>query len=427
MPESESLRSRILAEIMKVRAVDVHSHVPAGAPFAQTLADILGYHYYTELAHSAGMPKAVIAPGRPEDEMVPELLAAMQAIDNTVQYSWLVELARELFGFEDPKITPENWEPLAEQVKGCAARGGRAREILDRSHIEKVFLTNNFDEDLSGVDTDMFVPCLRADNLVFGLADPAVRTGLEQATGVAVGDVKSLRSALGALVERFCSWGARSAAISLPPQFACASETGQDFGGALADTLRDPEGATDCAPAVQSGVMYELADLCRQHSLPFQIMFGVVRNAYAHGVPSGTDLPVAGASLAGLLPLLNDFPEVTFCLSILSDSQVQELNSFGWMLQNVVLSGHWWYLNVPEYIAYDLGARIQSVPKTKLIGYYSDMYKLEFGLPKFNMYRRVLAHVLAGHFVEAGLGSEEDAAQVARLLLRDNACRIFGL
>lgn len=36
---------------------------------------------------------------------------------------------------------------------------------------------------------------------------------------------------------------------------------------------------------------------------------------------------------------------------------------------------------------------------TKQIGYYSDMYKLEFALPKFAMYRRILAKVLAEDFV----------------------------
>jgi glucuronate isomerase len=67
------------------------------------------------------------------------------------------------------------------------------------------------------------------------------------------------------------------------------------------------------------------------------------------------------------------------------------------------------------------------VPKTKLIGYYSDMYKLEFGLSKFNMYRRILARVLAREFVEPGVRSEDDAVRTARLLLRGNPARIFGL
>jgi glucuronate isomerase len=53
------------------------------------------------------------------------------------------------------------------------------------------------------------------------------------------------------------------------------------------------------------------------------------------------------------------------------------------------------------------------------------MYKLEFGLPKFNMYRRILARVLADDFVRPGILTEEGAVALARLLLRDNARRIF--
>jgi glucuronate isomerase len=158
MTGSAELRSRLLEEIMAMRAIDVHSHVPAGAPFATGLRDILGYHYYTELAHSAGMPRDVVAPGSPDERMIPGLLEAMARIDNTVQYSWLIELCRELFGLDAPRLTPQNWEPVAEQVRARAGREGRAREIMELSRIDKVFLTNNFDEDLSAVDTDLFVP-----------------------------------------------------------------------------------------------------------------------------------------------------------------------------------------------------------------------------------------------------------------------------
>ncbi len=58
-------------------------------------------------------------------------------------------------------------------------------------------------------------------------------------------------------------------------------------------------------------------------------------------------------------------------------------------------SGHWWYSNIPVQIESELRSRLEAVPKGKLIGYYSDMYKVEFGLPKFAMYRRTLARVLA--------------------------------
>lgn len=427
MAESHDLSDRLLAEIMEIGALDVHSHVPAAEPFARSLRELLGYHYYTELAHSAGMSKDAVSPERPDEEIVPALLDAMGAIDNTVQCSWLIELARELFGFDGEQVTRENWEPLAEAVRDAAGRPRRAREILEQSRIDRVFLTNGFDEDLGAIDTGLFVPSLRADALVFGLTDELVRESLEHAGGAAVTDGQGLKSALESIVERFVAAGARSAAVSLPPHFRARPVAGGEFETAVAKALAGAEVPPADADALQSGVLFALAALCRDFSLPLQIMYGVVRGAYEHGLHQGRDLPVAGASLRGLLPLLNAFPDVTFCLSVLSESQAQELSSYGWLMQNVVLSGHWWYLNVPALIARDLAARLQSVPKTKLIGYYSDMYKLEFGLAKFNMYRRILARVLARDFVEAGLGSEEGAVHMAQLLLHDNAARIFAL
>jgi glucuronate isomerase len=110
---------------------------------------------------------------------------------------------------------------------------------------------------------------------------------------------------------------------------------------------------------------------------------------------------------------------------VLSSGQNQELVSYAWIFPNVVTSGHWWYSNIPAYITKDLRARLQAVPKTKQIGYYSDMYKLEFGLPKFNMYRRILARVLADDFVRPGAMTEAQALEVARRVLRDNVREVF--
>src|SRR5207247_6198538 len=123
--------------------------------------------------------------------------------------------------------------------------------------------------------------------------------------------------------------------------------------------------------------------------------------------------------------LFNAFPEVTFPMSLLSSGHNQALASYAWIFPNVVTSGHWWYANIPVHIERDTRARLQAVPKTKQIGYYSDMYKLEFGLPKYNTYRRVLAKVLADDFVRSGVYSEDEAVQLGRLLLRENAQRIF--
>ena len=100
-------------------------------------------------------------------------------------------------------------------------------QVLKHSKLEQVFLTNDFDDPLEGFDTNRYIPCLRTDDLVFKLHEPSVRERLAKATGIEVGDAKTLREAIGKLFDHFVSKGAKACAISLPPDFyvADASES----------------------------------------------------------------------------------------------------------------------------------------------------------------------------------------------------------
>ena len=69
---------------------------------------------------------------------------------------------------------------------------------------------------------------------------------------------------------------------------------------------------------------------------------------------------------------------------------------------------------------------MQALPKTKLLGYYSDAYKLEFIAPKFNMYRRILADVLSEEVIRGRGWPMERALELAKLILIDNPKRIFA-
>jgi glucuronate isomerase len=115
-----------------------------------------------------------------------------------------------------------------------------------------------------------------------------------------------------------------------------------------------------------------------------------------------------------------------FPTSVLSETSGQELVSYAWIFPNVLPNGHWWYSNIPVFIEQDCRSRLQAVPRTKQIGYYSDMYKLEFALPKFAMYRRILAKVLAADFVCDRGWTVEQAVDLGRQVLRGNVETIFG-
>ena len=154
-------------------------------------------------------------------------------------------------------------------------------------------------------------------------------------------------------------------------------------------------------------------------------MIGVERQVYTGGVYQGCDLYDSRVSLIQYRELFNAFPGVTFPISVLASVTNQELTSYSWIFPNVVTFGHWWYSNTPTFIAHDAAARLEAVPRSKQIGYYSDMYKLEFALPKFAMYKRLLARILAQRFVIERGWSEERAAALGRQVLEGNTERIF--
>jgi glucuronate isomerase len=399
---TDRLTDDLFREICAIPLFDPHSHIDPLRPVSRQLDDILGYHYYTELAHSAGMSQVPLGADVAPRERVRAILGHMDRFDNTLQYSWFLDIARIYLGYTGDRLTAADADALCDAAERVFGQKDWEAQVFQKSNLEKIFLTNEFDDPLEGFDTSRYVPCLRTDTLVFQIKQPEVKARLAKATGVEIGDVPSLKKAIGKLFEHFTQKGAKACAISLPPDFAPSS------------------------PQTHS-VFWMLAEFCRDFRLPFDLMIGVNRRVYEKGVYQGQDLFDQRSSLIQYRELFNAFPNVTFCISVLSSGMNQELVSHAWIFPNVVTCGHWWYSNVPAYIEPDLRARLQAVPKTKQIGYYSDAYKLEFVRPKYDMYRRALANVLADDFVRPRRLSESAAIDLARLLLRDNVRRIFNV
>jgi glucuronate isomerase len=425
---SQQLVDRLFHELESIPLIDPHTHINPHAAASKTLADIMGYHYYTELAHSAGMPRQRIE-GENLDpkEKVRRLVEQLGPLENTVQVSWLMEMCCAFFDFHEERITKDNWEGLYESAAKKMAAPDWEQQVLDQSRLEQVFLTNDFDDPLTGFDSSRYIPCLRTDDLVFHLAKPAVRQRLAKATGSEAGTAAQLVEAIGKLFDHFTNRGARACAISLPPDFEPRPIERHAVDPVLKSLHHKHEPSADELGTLSRFVFWTLAEQCAEHRLPFDLMIGVNRRVYEEGVFQGQDLFDQRTSLIQYRRLFNAFPKVTFPISVLAQTSNQELVSYSWIFPNVVTNGHWWYSNIPAYIELDCRSRLQAVPQTKQIGYYSDMYKLEFALPKFRMYRRILASVLATDFVIGRHWSEHRAMGLGRLVLRGNVERIFGV
>jgi glucuronate isomerase len=424
-PADETARV-LFEEMARWPIFDPHTHIDPHRPAARHFDEILGYHYYTELAHSAGMPADRVSTELDPDTRAAHLVEYLDRIDSTVQYSWLLEIAQSFHRFPHDRITPETVRELL--ARADHGRDGEAwdREVWHSSRLEAVFLTNEFDDPLDGWDTAAYVPCLRTDDLVLKLHEPKTIARLRKAVDLDLNDYASLRRALGALFERFVRRGARACAISLPPDFSPRRSTPVQGATPIRKAIHGLDLRPDEHQEVRCAVFWLLAELCAEFRLPFDLMIGPVRNVYPLGVAGGRDLFDRRVSLYEYRQLFNYFANVTFPVSTLAPDAGAELVAYAWIFPNVLPMGHWWYSNVPVFIANDLRARLQALPKVKLVGYYSDAYKLEFIAPKFNMYRRILADVLAEEAIRGRGWSVEQALQLAKLVLLDNPRRIFA-
>ena len=425
---TDTVRDSIYEAIASIRLIDPHTHINPHAPASNTLADLLGYHYYTELAHSAGMPKDQIEEdGISHRELVRRLVANLSPIENTAQYRWLIEICRKFFGFTGERLDESNWEEVYDASEAQMKLAEWPQMVLDQSNVEAVFLTNDFDDELEGFDSDTYIPCLRTDDLVFHLTKSQTRERLAACTGIELnGSLANLRESLRQRFEHFVGRGARACAISLPPDFSPTRVSDGRATTALNEVFLNGVMA-DAAhqTALSRSVFWTLAELCDEYGLPFDLMIGVNRGVYPEGVYQGQDLYDSRVSLIQYRELFNSFPQVKFPISVLASVTNQELVSYAWIFPNVITNGHWWYSNTPSFIARDAAARLEAVPQTKQIAYYSDAYKLEFVWPKFDMYRRILSGILTDHFVKGNGWSEERAIELGRQVLRSNVDEIF--
>src|SRR5437660_950777 len=138
----DTLADELYTEICHIPVIDPHSHINPHQPASRSLDDILGYHYYTELAHSAGMDKGPLAADVDPRERVRAIVYHMSRFDNTAQYTWFLEIARAFLDFQGQRLGLADCTWLCDTAERLMAQRDWTEQVLRRSNVEKIFLTN---------------------------------------------------------------------------------------------------------------------------------------------------------------------------------------------------------------------------------------------------------------------------------------------
>jgi glucuronate isomerase len=429
---NSQLVKQLYDELDRLPILDPHTHIRPKHSSALNAAEILSYHYYTELINATELQPG----GFPTDDprrFTKILVEKLPLIKNTVQFDWLMTISELQYGIDRSEWTADSWESIYDRIQAVIDASDYTEQVIAKSNISAVFLTNSYNEDLSGVDTTFYTPCLRVDPFMSYASTPAEWPSLSAFAGVDARTVEGYGAGLDKAFARFAELGMAYAAWSSPPNLQTGYVSAKDAGRVLSKAVAGAKLDADEEMLWAAYATNQIAARCRQYGKPFHLMIGVNRGTYVHGVPSGTDLFDSINSMKGFDYLFNEFVDVNFPTSVLSDTTGLELTAAAWIRHNVMPSGHWWYSNQPTDIARELERRLNAVPLGKLIGYYSDAYYLEFVAPKFKMYKFELAKALADRIERSQIHpnmvpfSVDAALEVAEQVLIGNPKRSVGL
>jgi len=374
--------------------IDVHTHVDWQKGSAKNIGQILSYHYYTELVNSAGL-REVEYPYDDPEALFQIIMPRLGMIRNTVQYDWLMTISREFLFLDPEEWVPEHARFIFQHSTDIMGQADWTQQLIAQCNISRVFLTNEYDADLEGLDQGLYTPCLRTESFVVGMLEAQEREDMGQFLGRPIRTTADVDAAIAKAFDRFLAHGMGYAAISTLGNLSTYRVEDAKAQALLDRLVAGSQLLAKDREDWMAFAMDRVAQACRRHNKPYHLMVGVDRNVYEQGVPSGRDLFDSSNSMRGYDYLFNAYPDVSFPTSVLSDTTGLELTAAAWIRHNVYPSGHWWYANQPTDISREVTRRLDVVPHNKIIGYYSDAYYLEFILPKFRMYKFELANALA--------------------------------
>lgn len=415
----------LFAAIDKIPIIDPWSRVSAAKPTAESLADILLHHHFTELAHSSGMDPDMVKYTVSDDKRIRAVLEYMPRFSNTAPYHWFVEMANTFFGIKKSDIDATDYDQLVAASSVLQSEDWE-QKVVAKSQLQAAFVPYDYSSP-PAESGRFYLPVLQTDDLVAVFDGRATRARLNKITDIEVTNASSLRLALHKIFDLFEEKGFVACSCAIPPDIELNSFSQTRIDNLIIKANSGKHFDRGERNELATFILVELSYRCQEHNVPFHLRVGGIRDVYDHGIHGGTDLLDQRTSLFNLRKLFNMFPKVFYPVSIISHPQNHELVSYSWIYHNVVACGHWSFSDVPTFVTHDLSARLQAIPRNKIIGYFSEAPTLEFVHPKFKMFKTSLARVLARDFVVDKGWSHEKAIDLARDILLNNIKNIFNL
>lgn len=401
-----ALLAGLSSEIAKLDIVSTHEHLLSekerlgSKPTFFTLAE----HYLGSDITSAGMPR----PAKTWAEFEPWWRYAKHT-----GYAQALRIAiRDLYDIGE--ISGASLPRIDAAIAAANVPGLYQRVLREKARIRYGVLDDYWHGDPVRPDATFFVLARKMDWFCSAAQAADIRR-MEEVTGVAIPDVRGLKRALERRLEQSLAAGMvtlkTTLAYSRPLRFEVATEAEAqaDFDLLMSEPQRS-------APRRLSDHMFHhVLQLAQDSRLPIQVHTGL---------QAGNSNTLEHARPTQLNNLFVKYPRVTFDLFHLGWPWVTEVGALAKMFPNVTVDFCWAWVISPTAARNALHELLETVPANKLLGFGGDYRMVELTYAHSRMARSGIAQVLAEK-VGAGWCTEAEALDLARLLLHDNAARLF--
>jgi hypothetical protein len=133
-----------------------------------------------------------------------------------------------------------------------------------------------------------------------------------------------------------------------------------------------------------------------------------------------------GSFPGSMARLASQFGDFRFNLSVASDVFTQDIAVLAKHIPNISLAGYWWHTLYPYYIRKSVETRLDLVPASKIIAFFSDAYHCEWCWPKLKLVKQIIGEVLTDR-VSRGMYDLDTALSVIPVIFHDAPKEIYGM
>ena len=436
--------ARVIEEALAdVPVLDIHTHLVGGKLGARGLHDVLLYHMVISDLYAAGCPSGARLTQYPgwasqgeAEQRIEEALPFLPAIHNTSSF-WAVRLiARDLYGWRQP-ITEDSWRKLDALIRERAEDRSWHHSVLDRLNIKRTGTEIARRE--KGEDDDrlqyalewgFFTRCQwgEYDTALYELercwgktpASPSpIGAGARPATERTIQSLADVSAAVTHYVNAIPYDQILSTATHLSTDINYTTVGDAEMEAAL----KRRSSAGPAERDIYASYINEkfLSQLEQQgERIVFQFSFG------AEPLPYETGSRLNQETIRQLAEMIGRHPRLRFQCFLSSRHANQSLCTLARELPNFSLAGYWWHNFFPDVIRQIIGERLDMLPVSKQVGFFSDAYCVEWTYAKAILVRRQLAQVL-GQRIDQGQYSQEEALEIAEDILFQTPQDLLGM